>query len=182
MAASPATAEPPARQPGSAARRDWQDIRAFLLKLAVVALAAWALLGWVFGLTVMKGEDMYPRLRDGDLLLYYRLQKEYRIGDVVTFARDGTRHTARIVAQGGDTVDITEEGALLVNGSAQSEEIFCLTQPAEEGIELPCTLPEDSFFLLGDFRTQATDSRSYGPVPREELDGKVITVVRRRSI
>lgn len=180
--APPAPEQPPHRNPVSAARQDWQDILAFLTKLAVIALAAWVLLGWVFGLAVMEGEDMYPRLRDGDLMLYYRLQKEYHIGDVVTFTRDGTRYTARIVAQGGDTVDMTAEGTLLVNGSAQSEEIFYLTQPAEEGTALPCTLPEDSFFLLGDFRTQATDSRHYGPVTREELDGKVITIVRRRSI
>lgn len=158
------------------------DICAFLVKLAVIALAGWILLGVVFGMAVMEGEDMYPRLRDGDLMVYYRLQREYHIGDVVTFTQDGRRYTGRIVAQGGDTVDLTEEGQLLVNGSVQDEEIFYLTQQVEGGTPLPCQIPEGSVFLLCDFRTNATDSRSYGPVQLDSLDGKVITILRRRGI
>ncbi len=163
-------------------RRALGDITAFLIKLVVILVAGWILLGFVFGVAVMEGEDMYPRLRDGDLMVYYRLQQEYHIGDVVTFSREGRRYTGRIVAQGGDTVDLTEEGQLLVNGSIQDEEIFYLTQQVEGGISLPCEIPEGSVFLLGDFRTNATDSRSYGPVELGSLDGKVITILRRRGI
>lgn len=159
-----------------------RDIVYFLIKLAMMALAGWLLLGAVFGVAVMEGEDMYPRLRDGDLMVYYRLQQEYHIGDVVTFSRDGRRYTGRIVAQGGDTVDLTEEGQLLVNGSVQDEEIFYPTLREEGGISLPCEIPEGSVFLLCDFRTNATDSRNYGPVELDSLDGKVITILRRRGI
>lgn len=158
------------------------DIRAFLIRLAVTAAAAWILLGVVFGLAVMEGEDMYPRLRDGDLMVYYRLQGEYHIGDVVTFSRDGRRYTGRIVAQGGDRVDLSEAGELLVNGSVQDEEIYYPTQAVGGGTSFPCTVPEESVFLLCDFRTNGTDSRMYGSVETEELDGKVITILRRRGI
>lgn len=159
-----------------------QDIRAFLIKLVVVAVIGWMLLGFVFGVTVMEGEDMYPHIRDGDVLIYYRLQREYHIGDVATFKRDGRRYTGRLVAQGGDTVDITEDGQLLVNGSVQDEEIFYPTETADGGVEFPCKIPEGSVFLLCDFRTNGIDSRSYGPVDIEELDGKVMTILRRRGI
>lgn len=167
------------------ARRDrlaLRDIRAFLIKLAVTLLAGWVLLGFVFGLAVMEGEDMYPRIRDGDLMVFFRLEEEYYIGDVVTFSRDGQRYTGRIVAQGGDTVEISDAGQLLVNGSVQDEEIFYLTEAVEGGIDLPCEVPEGSVFLLCDFRTNGTDSRSYGPVEIDALDGKVITILRRRGI
>lgn len=50
------------------------------------------------------------------------------------------------------------------------------------GIELPCKVPEGSVFLLCDFRTQGTDSRVYGPVEIAELDGKVISILRRRGL
>lgn len=159
-----------------------QDIRAFLIKLVVIAFIGWLLLGFVFGVTVMEGEDMYPRIRDGDVLIYYRLQQEYHIGDVTTFRHDGRRYTGRIVAQGGDTVDITEDGQLLVNGSVQDEEIFYPTETVDGGIPFPCEIPEGSVFLLCDFRTNSIDSRSYGPVDIEELDGKVMTILRRRGI
>lgn len=158
------------------------DIRSFLIKLAVVLLASWVLLGLVFGLAVVQGEDMYPRLRDGDLMVFYRLQQDYYIGDVVTFRQGGRRYTGRIVAQGGDTVDVNDDGELLVNGNVQSEEIFYPTQVAEGQTSLPCTVPDGAVYLLCDFRTNGTDSRSYGPVQISDLDGKVITILRRRGI
>lgn len=158
------------------------DIRSFLIKLAVVLLACWVLLGVVFGVAVVQGEDMYPRLRDGDLMVFYRLQQDYYIGDVVTFRQNGRRYTGRIVAQGGDTVDVNDDGELLVNGNVQSEEIFYPTQITEGQTSLPCTVPDGAVYLLCDFRTNGTDSRSYGPVQISDLDGKVITILRRRGI
>lgn len=160
----------------------WYDIWSFVIKLIVVAVSVWVLVGFVFGLAVMQGEDMYPRIRDGDLMVFYRLQNGYHIGDVVTFTQDGRRYTGRIVAQGGDAVDITEEGQLLVNGSIQDEEIFYLTEAVDGKTSYPCQVPIGSVFLLCDFRTNATDSRSYGPVAISQLDGKVFTILRRRGI
>lgn len=158
------------------------DIRDFLIKLVVVLLACWVLLGVVFGVAVVQGEDMYPRLRDGDLMVFYRLQQDYYIGDVVTFRQGDRRYTGRIVAQGGDTVDVNDDGELLVNGNVQSEEIFYPTQVSEGQTSLPCTVPDGAVYLLCDFRTNGTDSRSYGPVQISDLDGKVITILRRRGI
>lgn len=164
------------------ARQAICDIRDFFIKLAVIVVAAWVLLGLVFGVAVVQGEDMYPRLRDGDLMLYYRLQKDYYIGDVVTFRQNGRRYTGRIVAQGGDIVDVNDDGELLVNGNVQNEEIFYPTQAQTGQITLPCEVPAGAVFLLCDFRTNGTDSRSYGPVSVDDLDGKVITILRRRGI
>lgn len=159
-----------------------QDIIAFFIKLAVLAILGWVLFGLVFGVAVMEGEDMYPRIRDGDLMVYYRMENEYHIGDVVTFTQDGRRHTGRIVAQGGDSVDLNESGQLLVNGSTQDEEVFYPTQPVSDALTLPYHVPQGSVFLLCDFRTNATDSRTYGAVSLEDLDGKVLTIIRRRGI
>lgn len=159
-----------------------QDIIAFLIKLAVLAILGWVLFGLVFGVAVMEGEDMYPRIRDGDLMVYYRMENEYHIGDVVTFTQDGRRCTGRIVAQGGDSVDFNESGQLLVNGSVQDEEVFYPTQPVSDALTLPYRVPPGSVFLLCDFRTNATDSRTYGAIPLEDLDGKILTIIRRRGI
>lgn len=158
------------------------DVKAFLVKLAVLVVAVWLLLGVVFGVAVKEGEDMYPRVRDGDLMVFYRLSQDYRTGDVVTFVQDDRRYTARIVAQGGDEVDVDDEGRLKVNGYVQEEEAFYPTEAVDGGVGLPCEVPEGAVFLLCDFRTQGADSRVYGPVEIEDLDGKVITILRRRGI
>lgn len=107
---------------------------------------------------------MYPRICDGDLMVYYRLQKEYRNGDVVTFSRDGVCCIGCIVAQRGDTVDINDERQLLINGSVQDEEIFYPTEKVRKENSLLWEIEEGEVYLLSDFRTNGTDSCTYSPV------------------
>jgi signal peptidase I len=164
------------------AQENKRTIREFLIKLVLVCLALWATFTFVFGVRQMHGETMYPRLRDGDLMIYYRLEQNYYTGDVVTFEVDGNQRTARIVAMGGDVVTLSDSGELIVNGGVQSEEIFYPTQAIEGGVIYPYTVPEDSYFVLCDFRTSSSDSRDYGAISRSDLDGKVITILRRRGI
>jgi signal peptidase I len=86
------------------------------------------------------------------------------------------------VAQGGDVVDLNEEGQLLVNGNVQQEEIFYETEAPVSGQAFPYTVEEGSYFILCDYRTASVDSRTYGAVSKNDLDGKVITLLRRRGI
>ena len=160
-----------------------KDITGFLLHLAAVAAAVWAIFTFVFGISIAHGETMYPRIRDGDVLFYYRMQREIRVGDVLSAKVDGQTQIGRVVAVGGETVDISQDGQLLVNGNAVSEEIFYPTHLVSgTNVTYPYNVPEDSLFLLSDFRTNGYDSRNYGSVPRSDVNGKVITVMRRRGI
>ena len=47
-----------------------KDITGFLLHLAAVIAAVWAIFTFVFGVSIAHGETMYPRIRDGDVLFY----------------------------------------------------------------------------------------------------------------
>jgi signal peptidase I len=154
----------------------------FFIKLGVVCLTLWLIFTFAFGIRQMHGETMYPKLRDGDLMLYSRLERTYYIGDVVVFKINGMTRVARIVAQGGDVVEVTEDGQLLVNGNVQDEEIFYLTESDSAGVDYPYTVEENSYFMLCDYRIASQDSRSYGAIPAEDIYGKVITILRRREI
>jgi signal peptidase I len=173
--------EKPAPEPQDT-KAQKETVKRFLIKLLVVLLVVWAIFTFVFGIRRVSGETMYPRLRDGDLILYYRLEQDYQIGDVVTFKEDGQTIQGRIVAQGGDVVDMSG-GQLMVNGNIQTEEIFYDTyEGAFQNVELPYTVEADSYFVLSDFRSDGYDSRDFGAVSRKKLDGKVITLLRRRGI
>lgn len=160
-----------------------EEIRSFFFKLIMMVLLLWILFGVLFGITPMRNNDMSPRISAGDLLLYYRLDENYRTNDVVVFEKDGTEYTGRIVGKGGESVEITEDSQLKVNGSSVIEtDIFYSTPRYEEGIEYPVELAEDEYFILCDYRNGAKDSRYFGPVSRSEIKGKVITILRRSSL
>ena len=72
--------------------------------------------GVIFGITPMKNKDMSPKINAGDLMLFYRLENNFSIRDVVIFEKDGVSYTGRIIAKDGDTVEITNEAEVKVNG------------------------------------------------------------------
>ena len=89
----------------------------------------------------------------------------------------------RVAAHGGDTVEITEDAQLSVNGSTVIEnDIYYSTPRYESEIAYPVTLAENEVFVLCDYREGAKDSRYFGPVSKSEIKGKVITIVRRSNL
>ena len=159
------------------------EIRAFLVKAAIMAVTLWVIFGVVFGVVPMKDQSMIPKLAAGDLLLYYRLDRTPGDREVVVFEKEGKTYVGRVVARGGDTVEIREDALLQINGNAIVEnEIYYLTEPYDEGIEYPVTLTDEEVFILCDYREGAKDSRYFGPVTKKELKGTVITAIRRSGI
>ena len=160
-----------------------EDIWSFFSKLIMMVLLLWILFGVLFGITPMQNNDMSPRISAGDLLLYYRLEDTLRTNDVVVFEKDGKEYTGRIVGKGGESVEITEDSRLLVNGSTVIEsDIFYSTSRYGDEVEYPVNLTEDQFFILCDYRDGARDSRYFGPVERDEIKGKVMTILRRSNL
>ena len=160
-----------------------EDIWSFFSKLIMMVFLLWILFGVLFGITPMQNNDMSPRISAGDLLLYYRLEDTLRTNDVVVFEKDGKEYTGRIVGKGGESVEITEESQLRINGSTVIEtDIFYDTPRYGDEVIYPVELAEDEYFILCDYRNGARDSRYFGPVKRDEIKGKVITILRRSNL
>ena len=96
-------------------------------------------------------------------------------------AQDGKLRVGRVLGRENDLIALDDSGTLIVNGSAQSGEILYPTY-AKDTLEYPYTVPADSVFILGDYRTQSEDSRDFGPVALTDVKAKVITLLRRRSL
>ena len=162
---------------------DAEDIAGFLTKLVAIVVLLGLLFGFAFGVTPMENDDMSPRISAGDLLLYYRLADDLVTGDVLVFEKDGEQYVGRIVANPGDTVEVTDQATLVVNGSTVLEnDIYYTTPKYDNGPAYPVTLAQDEYFILCDYRECARDSRYFGPVSLAEIKGKVITVVRRSGL
>ncbi len=153
----------------------------FLLKLASIGLAVWLLLTFVLGVSVCHTNDMFPAVRDGDLVITLRLQQPEK-GGIVAYRHDGRRAYGRVVATAGDVVDIGEEGGYTVNGAVPYETVFYETYRAEGGaVEYPYTVGEGEVFVLCDLRENLRDSRAFGAVSLEDTEGSLVLLLRRRG-
>lgn len=166
-------------------RRNTAEIRSGYIRL-VVDIAALAVIGillftQVFLVMQAPGNGMFPAIKDGDLIIGFRLQGEYLKDDVVVYEADGETHLGRIMGRETDVITMDDTGTLLVNGTVQGGEILFPTYP-EDGMGYPYTVPEGCVFILGDYRTQAVDSRECGSIPLENVKAKVITILRRRQL
>ena len=153
-----------------------------LIKIAAISISFVFIFTFLYGFHRHIGPEMSPMIKDGDIVLFYRLNRSYDIGDLLLLDYQGQRQVRRVVAQAGDTVDITDDG-LIINGGLQHEpDIFQQTWRYANSISFPITIEEGQVFVLGDAREQATDSRDYGPVNTRDTLGSVITVIRRRGL
>ena len=171
------------------AERSVKDYQFFILRAAIFLVAVWLLLFVFVGVVRMPSGDMYPRLDGGDLLLFYRLDKDVQAQDIIVIEKTAPElegkqlYVCRVVAVAGDTVDITDSNTLVINGNAVIESnIFYTTAPYEGYTEFPLTLKDGECFVLADHRVGGSDSRYFGPVTKDEIDGTVITVVRRNNL
>lgn len=120
--------------------------------------------------------SMIPTIQIGERVLANRF--EYRFSDpepgeiVVLADPTGTADNLlkRVIAVGGQEVDI-ENGAVYVDGLALDEP-YTYGAPSEPGtVMLPIVIPEGYIWVMGDNRTNSTDSRFFGPQPVANVKG-----------
>lgn len=153
-----------------------------LVKSLAIAAGLFVVFGVLAALHRVEGSRMSPFVRDGDLCLFYRLGT-LATRDVVLYRTpEGDLAVARIVARPGQVVEVDPEGGYTVDGYLPAEEVPYETYPEPDaGIVYPLALGEGEYFLLNDFRSVTSDSRSFGPVAEEDILGNLLFLLRRRS-
>ena len=158
-------------------------IQVFLLNLLIVIISVWLLFGFVLGFAIAPNGDMAPSIHEHDLLLYYRLDKDWVAQDVVLIHKNNLTYVGRIVAVQNDTVEITDANKLVINGNSMLESNIYFETPRYEGfVDYPVKLKQNEYFVLADMRNGGKDSRYFGVVNANEIQGTIITVIRRNNI
>ena len=131
----------------------------------------------------VDGMSMYPTLEDHSIMLVSNLNYTPERGDVVVLRKEGFYNTQpivkRIIATGGDTVDIDPvTGDVSVNGEVLDEPYINETIDVLEhmgDLTYPQTVPEGCVFVMGDNRNASTDSRDarLGCVDTRYIMGRV---------
>lgn len=133
---------------------------------------------FVFRVVNVDGTSMKPTLQNNDKVIVSTVGYEAKRGDIVVISStDGLKEPIikRIVAVGGDTVDINfTTGVVTVNGIEEDYTDELTSQQFD--IAFPITVPEGTVFVLGDNRGNSLDSRStrVGCVDERLIVGKVL--------
>ena len=164
-------------------KRGMNDFQWFAMQVLLFVIILYALFAHIVGITSMPNADMYPRIDSGDFLMYYRLDKEPKAQDIVVFTKNDTKYVGRVIAVGGDNVEITDDGVVNINGYSMSEtNIVYETYPLKGFTKYPLTLQADECFIMMDQRKGTEDSRYFGPVKYSEIEGTVISIMRRSNL
>lgn len=119
------------------------------------------------------GASMNPTLKDGERYIatvYFQLHH----GDIVIADSEVLNKTIvkRIIGIPGDTIAI-QDSTIYRNGLPLSESY--IAQPMHTQGMASLTLEDGMYFLMGDNRNNSLDSRTIGPVSREEISYVVPT-------
>lgn len=152
-----------------------RQIWGFVQRILVTCIALVLLNKFVVTATIYYDNNMFPSIKDGDLVVIEKFDKEVQLSDVVIY--NGRLY--RVIAKDGQEVDISKEGILTVNGMQPAESTNSLTNKGEK--EYPIKVPEGEIFVLNDYREDTSDSREFGTIKESDIEGKVFFVTRRRG-
>jgi signal peptidase I len=165
---------------GHPGRRSSREAGGFVEFLVILAVAFVLVFGFVrpFVLEAFRipSESMVPTLEVGDRVFVnkfiYRFTEPEK-GDVVVFesVNGGEEDLIkRIVGVAGDKVEV-RGGVLSVNEEPQNEPYLNRWIP-DDSFFGPMRLSEGEVFVMGDNRANSADSRVFGPVPIENIEGE----------
>jgi len=153
------------------------ELVAWVRTLASAAVYATLIVTFVFQVARVDGVSMAPTLQNQDRLIVNKLAYRFddpQVGDIVMllYPLDPNKsYVKRIVAREGDHLRI-RDGRVFRN-EVPLDDSFVPPDYRGHDDWGPEVVPEGSYFVMGDHRTQSSDSRHWRYVPKKYIVGKV---------
>ncbi len=163
-----------------------------LAESAVLALVAVMVLFSLFlRVYQVDGDSMLPTLKDQERMLVSQFLYQPKQGDIVCFVAENNDEKVlvkRIIATAGQTIDITEDRKVMIDGGLLDEPYLKegvytdaegyphfyngLVTDEKSRITFPYTVAEGEVFCMGDNRFNSKDSRDLGAIETKYLLGR----------
>ena len=118
----------------------------------------------------VDGDSMKNRLKNGDILLLYKLSSINRFDIIVLDEeKDNEKIIKRVIGLPGETVAI-KKGKIYINDKVIDDE-YAYGETSDYD---KVTLEDEEYFILGDNRLISKDSRYFGPIKENEIKGKIV--------
>jgi signal peptidase I len=152
-----------------------------LAEVVVLALILYFGISFAVQAVHVEGLSMFATLEDNDYLIAnkidYRLHSPQR-GDIIIL-RPPTNNSIdfikRIIALPGEKI-LIRDGAVYINGHLLHEPylpeawVVLANYPLNGSDGL--LIPPNEYFVMGDNRNKSQDSRTFGPIGRDRIDGR----------
>src|SRR5712691_13421851 len=173
------------QQPAATAATTRTSAASSLLRelVEVVALAVILYFGISFAVQAVhvEGLSMFATLDDNDYLIAnkidYRLHAPQR-GDIIILrppTSNSTDFIKRVIALPGEKL-LIRSGVVYINGHRLDEpylpEAWVNDNNYPRNGSDGEVIPANSYFVMGDNRNRSQDSRFFGPITRDRIDGK----------
>lgn len=131
-------------------------------------------------LLVNKLENTESNLKRGDIIIFLENSKRGTIIEdsmeniraIMGKAPNANRLVKRIIGVAGDEVDI-RDGFVYLNNE-KLEEGYVDSDTIKGKFALPVIVPEGKIFVLGDNRKVSKDSRDFGLVDYDQIEGRAV--------
>lgn len=162
-------------------QRAWNS---FLGRIVLFVALLVVFFTFVLGVYRADANDMFPSVKEGDYAIFLRIGlSAYRNNDVIVYRKGNNTYIGRIQATSGDMLD-KSGGQLTINAQIMPKQpdagLYYKTLAGDS--EYPITLSEKEYFVIGDKRNTAVDSRTVGVIKQSDIRGKVFLVLRSRNI
>lgn len=156
-----------------------------IVMIAFVLGLSWALRTFVFTAYEIPSGSMEETIMTGDMVFAEKVSYYFREpnpGDIVTFTDPeipGRTLIKRCIATAGQTINVTGDGTLYIDGVAQ-DETYTHGKPtlplSNSSITFPYTVQQGYIWVMGDNRTNSQDSRYFGAIPISSVTGRGVLV------
>ena len=161
----------------------------FFLPIIIALIVAMLLKTFIFANAVVPTGSMLNTIQEGDRIIASRIEYNFsdperydiiifKAPDEVAKGNDKEYYVKRIIGLPGETVTIVNGVVYVADASGKSTQLRddFITACTPTGNFGPYTVPEDSYFVMGDNRESSIDSRYWQTtnyVPRDYIIGKV---------
>ena len=161
---------------------DWLEIKEFgkdKTKIIILIIIILFLIQYVFSITKVVGNSMYPNLKDEEVLILnkfkYRFTEVAR-GDIISLKYADTKYLIkRVIGLPGEKVYIKD--SILYINDEEYQENYISKELKYADFSLQDinydVIPEDMFLVLGDNRGDSLDSREIGLINKKDIIGKI---------
>jgi len=158
----------------------WEGIKVIAISLAIIIPVRYFLIQPFY----VKGASMEPSFYDHEYLIVDEISYRFKPidrGEVVVFRyplNPQEYFIKRVLALPGETVQVKDAEVIVYNdqnpgGLVLDESYLAEGTPTYANNEEKIVLGDNEYFVLGDNRTASKDSRTFGPINKSFITGRV---------